>query len=661
MNNKIAAHVTRLLREINKCRDTQEAVISQLKRKDIVIAVVHPPDVGRTTFIQRASEKPGLVDLSFDKSPEMGPLMIHRLVVKDTSNPSSAPDVVLIDAFVDTRQDGGTLENLSQRLQNLEINISGILWMRKRQDDQLRNKRALIAKLCRGQETEKVIVVTTEAPNGESRQEEGFQVLHFEEKWESAWSILGLLVTQELKTRWEEVRPGLKSLTSFRWQKFKKEKIVPSMVLDQISKIREKLDGVEESIKEDGSEPDSLTAQLAILRQQQSLQNNALSQLRMKKLIAAGCRLALLEILSDNRCWNLLCDEDYSDVQLIVDHLEMDRAKELTLWAHLSHPNILPLYGVFTIDLQPALVSPWMPNGNLQRYVHENPKIPKIPLILKITEGLNYLHSVGIIHGDLKGSNVLVSEKGEPVIADFGLSRTAVDTVTGAGSQESRFTGRWAAPETLVASDKPTRPTQSGDIWGLACVMYEAVSCKLPYDQYHRPEQVVTAICVRKEAPGQQAGTDKDADELWTLMKKCWNWDPNERPTCQNILDDLRKLVPQHNLLAESEDKPGVAKKERATIKLSRSDYERVLAIYARVIPEYPEAPPTPVDSHGESSNSHSVSGEESIQAPRPSTGNPVRYVQNKLSRNKVSSSGVQTMDISTARWGRRGLRLKRR
>ncbi|KXN87106.1 putative serine/threonine-protein kinase gdt2 [Leucoagaricus sp. SymC.cos] len=672
--------LTSLLHKIIKRGDTEETDIPQLKHKDIVIAyvyrpspsatpfnidadrVVHPSDAEKTTFIQRASDKPGLVNLSFDKSPEMGPFMIHRLVVKDTGNPSSTPDVVLIDTFAGTHQDGGTLENLSQCLQNLKINISGILWMRKSQDDQFRNMRAIIAKLCRNQETKKVIVVTMEAPNGESRQEEDFRVLHLEEKWESAWRILGLLVARELNTRWEKVQSDSASLISFRWQKLKKEKIVPQIVLDQIPKIREKLDGVEKTTLEGGSEPDSLTAHLAILRQQQSLQNNALSQLRMKKLIAASANV----IPGCYRLKDIHLDQSYpvaqggfgvvykgtwgsrpvslkvvhlaheGDESRKVDKSPKDYAQELTLWAHLSHPNILPLYGVFTIGHQPALVSPWMPKGNLQSYVHENPGVLKIPLILKVTEGLNYLHSVGIIHGDLKGSNVLVSGDGEPVIANFGLSRTAVNTETGAGSQESCFTGRWAAPETLVASDT----TPSGDIWGLACVMYEAVSCKLPYDQYHRYEQVVTAICVRKEAPGQQAGTDKEGDGLWTLMKKCWNWDPNQRPTCQDVLGDLRKLVSPHDLPVESEVKPGGVRKEIAIVKLSRSDYERVLYIYARVISKYPQAPSMLIDSHSESSNSHSFAvsrdGEEITQASTTSTGNPValRHVLNKFFRD---------------------------
>ncbi|KXN87112.1 Serine/threonine-protein kinase HT1 [Leucoagaricus sp. SymC.cos] len=672
VNHPIVARVTNFFRERNNGRDTEEANISRLKRKDIVIVVVHPSDAGKTTFIERASEK---INKS---SEEMGPFMIHRLVVEDTGNPSFTPDVILIDAFVSAHQDDGTLENLSQRLQDSKINISGILWMRKSQDDPLYNKSATITMLCRDQETNKVIVATTEAPKGESPQVEGFQALHLEEKWESAWRILGLLVARELKTRWQKVESDLASLKNIPWWKFKKEKIVPQIVLDQIPKIREKLDGVEKSILEGGSEPDSLTTHLAILRQQQSLQNNALSRLRMKKLIAGTTD----DMREQRHLRNLLIDLVASAkvipgrYKLKDIHLDQsnpvaqggfavvykgtwrnqsvglkDRAKELTLWAHLSHPNILELYGVFTIKRQLALVSPWMSGGNLQSYVRKDPGKPKIPLILKITEGLNYLHSVGIIHGDLKGSNVLMSGGGEPVIADFGLSRTTVNTMTGVGSRESGFTGRWAAPETLVASDEPTRPTQPGDIWGLACVMYEAVSCKLPYDQYHRPEQVVTAICVRNEPPGQRAGTDKELDGLWALMEKCWDRDPNGRPTCQNILDDLRKLGPSQDLPAASEAESGGAKKEIAIVKLSRSDYERVLAIYARVISKYFQASSTPIDPHGESSNLHpsAVSGDEekSTQVSRTRTDNldACLHALIKFFCGKAPSSGAQTTD----------------
>ncbi|KAF9450905.1 hypothetical protein P691DRAFT_424967 [Macrolepiota fuliginosa MF-IS2] len=86
--------------------------------------------------------------------------------------------------------------------------------------------------------------------------------------------------------------------------------------------------------------------------------------------------------------------------------------KESTLWAHLSHPNILPFYGVFMIkeSRQMGLVSPWMENGTLCDYSKKLAQDRRMPLISDTLEGLLYLHRLGIVHSDLKAFRA----RGEP-------------------------------------------------------------------------------------------------------------------------------------------------------------------------------------------------------------------------------------------------------
>ena len=96
-------------------------------------------------------------------------------------------------------------------------------------------------------------------------------------------------------------------------------------------------------------------------------------------------------------------------------------SREAVTWAHLSHPNILPLYGICHFDSQVGLVSPWMENGTIMVYLKKNPDANRLLLVrnaavslvclgthafcqmFDIALGLEYLHDKGVIHGDLKG------------------------------------------------------------------------------------------------------------------------------------------------------------------------------------------------------------------------------------------------------------------
>ncbi|KXN81652.1 hypothetical protein AN958_04057 [Leucoagaricus sp. SymC.cos] len=149
--------------------------------------------------------------------------------------------------------------------------------------------------------------------------------------------------------------------------------------------------------------------------------------------------------------------------------------KELILWAHSSHPNVLPFYGVFvegTRDSpQTCLVSPFMKNGNLHDYAPRLFQKFRLPLISDIVHGLHYLHELGIVHGDLKGQNVLISDEGHCLITDFHASH--ITTATTASGSLSATTLRFSAPEMILGNKKPSKKF---DIWSVGCLFYEVLS-----------------------------------------------------------------------------------------------------------------------------------------------------------------------------------------
>ncbi|KAG8939161.1 hypothetical protein FRC03_006515, partial [Tulasnella sp. 419] len=78
--------------------------------------------------------------------------------------------------------------------------------------------------------------------------------------------------------------------------------------------------------------------------------------------------------------------------------------REVVLWNKLHHPNIVPLLGfTITSNSTPTLVSPLYVNGNVVEYLKKNPKANRPHLLLDVANGIHYLHSLPLVHGDIKG------------------------------------------------------------------------------------------------------------------------------------------------------------------------------------------------------------------------------------------------------------------
>ncbi|EUC60961.1 tyrosine kinase domain protein [Rhizoctonia solani AG-3 Rhs1AP] len=132
----------------------------------------------------------------------------------------------------------------------------------------------------------------------------------------------------------------------------------------------------------------------------------------------------------------------HTNLQVTAQHA----ARELHTWGRCTHPNVIQLLGLAIFRGRIGMVSPWMEHGSLPHYLKKVPGVNQFDMCVRICEGLAYLHQIGIIHGDLKGANVLVSDRGIPVFTDFGNSlltdRTIFFTQT---TSSPSFTVRWSA------------------------------------------------------------------------------------------------------------------------------------------------------------------------------------------------------------------------
>ncbi|KAL5638658.1 hypothetical protein ACGC1H_003124 [Rhizoctonia solani] len=140
-------------------------------------------------------------------------------------------------------------------------------------------------------------------------------------------------------------------------------------------------------------------------------------------------------------------------------------AKEIYMWSKCKHPNIVRLIGLAVFHDCLAMISRWEVHGSLLQYLSRHPAADRCNLSTSMCAGLAYLHRNDIVHGDLKGANVLISRDGTPMLMDFGnaslLDATLQFTQTNTGPSYSL---RWSPPEILEGT---SLHTMAGDIYSL--------------------------------------------------------------------------------------------------------------------------------------------------------------------------------------------------
>jgi eukaryotic-like serine/threonine-protein kinase len=154
--------------------------------------------------------------------------------------------------------------------------------------------------------------------------------------------------------------------------------------------------------------------------------------------------------------------------------------------ASLDHPGICPIHEVGLSDGVPWIVTPLIAGRPLSERIREGP-LP-LPALLdvatQVATALEHAHARGIVHRDLKSSNVMVDDDGRAVVLDFGVSRRlrceGIDAPTDA---TATITGLFAgtlshmAPEVLFGGE----PDPRSDVWSLGVLLYELATGTLPF------------------------------------------------------------------------------------------------------------------------------------------------------------------------------------
>lgn len=221
-----------------------------------------------------------------------------------------------------------------------------------------------------------------------------------------------------------------------------------------------------------------------------------------------------------------------NEIARVVQHLK----REVLVWNRVSHPLVARFHGVafLTPHARPALVFDWYDKGQAKQYLQDKTLPQKLDVIRDVACAIVYLHSLNIVHGDIKGSNVLISDDGHPVVIDFGLSRI-IGYTTGYTTSSMPGSIRWQAPELLQPTSSPKDRSKASDIWAFGCTVYELLSGTVPFASYQSTYTLVSSIIMGLN-PLHVAELPPDIPHsIREILIDCWVMHPSCRPSIEDV------------------------------------------------------------------------------------------------------------------------------
>ena len=213
--------------------------------------------------------------------------------------------------------------------------------------------------------------------------------------------------------------------------------------------------------------------------------------------------------------------------------------EEFNLLKSLRHPNILLYIGGCISGPQHFLVTEYCEYGNLFEFLHnennnfELTDIERLNIALEIAQGINYLHSFKppILHRDLKSLNILLDSNFEVKICDFGWARLKNIHMT-----RLRGTFQWMAPEVILKENY----TEKADVYSFGIILWELWSKDPPYKGILAKD---VANLVKKDKNFRPKIPEIVPDEISDLMKKCWDYEPQKRPSFNKIINYIEEYM----------------------------------------------------------------------------------------------------------------------
>ncbi|KAF8906289.1 kinase-like domain-containing protein [Gymnopilus junonius] len=244
--------------------------------------------------------------------------------------------------------------------------------------------------------------------------------------------------------------------------------------------------------------------------------------------------------------------------------------REVDLVKSLSHPSIVKYEGMARDDDTLSIVLEYAENGSLGQTLKSFGKLNEklvASYVVKILEGLHYLHTSDVVHCDLKAANILTTKNGNVKLSDFGVSlnlramEREIKDVAG--------TPNWMAPEVIELKGASTK----SDIWSLGCTVIELLTGRPPYAEIGNSMSVMFRI-VEDEMPPLP---EECSELLKDFLEQCFHKDPTKRPSAE-LLCEHPWLKNNWVALKELRPQDSIPFLRRVSTDLHKSDAVRILS-----------------------------------------------------------------------------------
>jgi DNA-binding beta-propeller fold protein YncE len=205
--------------------------------------------------------------------------------------------------------------------------------------------------------------------------------------------------------------------------------------------------------------------------------------------------------------------------------------RESRLAASLDHPSVVPVYDAGEARGDLYIAMRYVEGTDLKELLAAGPLDPEraLALLAPVASALDAAHARGLVHRDVKPSNVLVSAEGHVYLADFGLTRRLGEAGTSLGVQRSLGTVAYVAPEQIRGEDVDGR----ADVYSLACVLHECLTGSPPFVG----SDAAVLFAHLEQEPPAAAGVE-------AVLRAALAKTPEERfATCGELVDEARNAL----------------------------------------------------------------------------------------------------------------------